>query len=70
MSDTVTITVFGATCRCLGLKCLIEVKRAAGTPRDLEVVAKLEAFLKNVKVNPLLIAKRLRMSQCVGICEA
>jgi predicted nucleotidyltransferase len=43
---TITITLFGATCRCLGLKRLIEVKRAAGRPRDLEVVAELEALLE------------------------
>ena len=43
---TITITVFGATCRCLGLKRLIEVKRAAGRPRDLEAVDELEALLE------------------------
>ncbi|CAI4033744.1 hypothetical protein DNFV4_04186 [Nitrospira tepida] len=46
LPHTITITLFGATCRCLGLKRLIEVKRAAGRPRDLEVVAELEALLE------------------------
>jgi predicted nucleotidyltransferase len=38
------ITVFGVRCRCLGLDKLIEVKRAAGRPRDLQAVADLEAL--------------------------
>ncbi len=36
--------VFGCDVRCLGLRKLIEVKRAAGRPRDLEVIAELEAL--------------------------
>lgn len=43
--DAIEITLFGVTCQCLGLKRLIEVKRAAGRPRDLEVIAELEALL-------------------------
>ena len=43
--DTVDLALFGVTCRCLGLKRLIEVKRAAGRPRDLEAIAELEALL-------------------------
>ena len=38
--------IFDVNCRCLGLKRLIEVKRATGRPRDLEVVAELEALLE------------------------
>ncbi len=49
---TITITVFGSTCRCLGLRRLIEVKRAAGRPRDLEVVAELEALLEEREGRP------------------
>lgn len=37
-----TIEVFGLRCRCLGLRKLIEVKRAAGRPKDLEAIAELE----------------------------
>lgn len=44
LPDTVELTVFGMTCRCLSLDRLIEVKRAAGRPRDLEAVAELEAI--------------------------
>lgn len=44
LPDTVTITLFGHPCRCLSLERLIQVKRAAGRPRDLEAVAELEAL--------------------------
>lgn len=40
-----TIDVFGVTCLCLALPRLIEVKRAAGRPKDLEAIAELEAIL-------------------------
>jgi len=38
------VRIAGADCRCLGLEKLIEVKRAAGRPKDLEVIAELEAL--------------------------
>jgi hypothetical protein len=41
---TVGIRVFGMECRCLDLDTLIQVKRAAGRPRDLEAIAELEAI--------------------------
>lgn len=44
--DAIEIKVFGVICRCLSLKRLIEVKRAAGRPRDLEAVAELQALLE------------------------
>ncbi len=44
ITDSVTITVFGVECRCLGLDRLIEVKRAAGRPKDFEAIAELEAL--------------------------
>lgn len=40
------VTVFGESCLCLGLRKLIQVKRAAGRPRDLLAVADLEALLE------------------------
>ena len=49
LPHTISLTVFGTTCRCLGLKRLIEVKRAAGRRRDLEAVAELEALLEQEK---------------------
>jgi hypothetical protein len=41
---TVTVTVFGADTRILDLPTLIHVKRAAGRPKDFEVIAELEAL--------------------------
>jgi hypothetical protein len=38
------VPAFGVEIRCLDLDCLIEVKRAAGRPRDLEAIAELEAL--------------------------
>ncbi len=46
LPHSLTLQLFGVPCRCLGLRRLIEVKRAAGQPRDLEVVAELEALLE------------------------
>jgi hypothetical protein len=45
IGDTIALDVFGIKCRCLSLKCLIQVKRAAGRPRDFEVIAELESIL-------------------------
>jgi predicted nucleotidyltransferase len=44
LADTISIRFFGVECRCLGLERLIQVKRAAGRPRDLEAIAELEAL--------------------------
>jgi len=44
VSDTIEIELFGVRCLCLGLEKLIQVKRAAGRPKDLEVLAELEAI--------------------------
>jgi predicted nucleotidyltransferase len=41
-SETIEVEIAGVECRCLGLERLIKVKRAAGRPKDLEVVAELE----------------------------
>jgi hypothetical protein len=43
---TVAVELFGHPCRCLDLGWLIRVKRAAGRPKDLEVVAELEALFE------------------------
>ncbi len=37
-------TLFGVDCQCLGLDKLIQVKRAAGRPKDIEAIAELEAI--------------------------
>lgn len=42
---TIPIEVGGVQCLCLDLERLIQVKRAAGRPKDLEVVAELQQIL-------------------------
>ena len=49
LKDTIVLCVFGIECRCLSLERLIHVKRAAGRPKDLEVIAELEAILEESK---------------------
>lgn len=44
-SHTVALSVFGRDIRVLDLPALIRAKRAAGRPKDLEVIAELEALL-------------------------
>ncbi len=41
---TVRLHVAGVECLCLGLERLIEVKRAAGRPKDFEAIAELEVI--------------------------
>ena len=41
---SVVLTLFGRQVRCLSLPQLIAAKRAAGRPKDLEVLAELEAL--------------------------
>jgi hypothetical protein len=44
--ETIKIQVAGVECRCLSLEQLIEVKRAAGRPKDLEAIAELQQILE------------------------
>jgi predicted nucleotidyltransferase len=44
LSHTITVIVFGREILLLDLPWLIRVKRAAGRPKDLEVIAELEAL--------------------------
>lgn len=46
LEDSIELELLGKTIRCLGLQRLINVKRAAGRPKDLEAVAELEAILE------------------------
>ncbi len=41
--------MFGARVLCLGLRKLIEVKRAAGRPKDLEAIAELELLRERLR---------------------
>jgi hypothetical protein len=40
------VTAFGISCRVVTLERLIQLKRAAGRPKDLEVIAELQALLE------------------------
>lgn len=42
LPNTIRLELGGVECLCLNLERLIEVKRAAGRPKDLETVAELE----------------------------
>jgi hypothetical protein len=44
LSHTIVVTLFGRETRCLSLEWLIHTKRAAGRPRDFEVIAELEVL--------------------------
>jgi predicted nucleotidyltransferase len=44
LPHTVETQLFGIPCRCVNLTKLIELKRAAGRPRDLEAIAELEVL--------------------------
>jgi hypothetical protein len=46
LSSTLELHVFGRKVRCLTLSKLIEVKRAAGRPKDFEAIAELEILLE------------------------
>jgi len=52
VAHTIELRVFGMRCLCLGLDKLIDVKRAAGRPKDLEVIAELEAIRDAAKGEP------------------
>lgn len=43
---TEILELFGKKCLCLGIKRLIEVKRAAGRPKDFEAIAELQVILE------------------------
>jgi predicted nucleotidyltransferase len=49
LQHSVKIELYGVTCLCLNLPKLIDVKRAAGRPKDLETIAELESILDEQK---------------------
>ena len=46
LSHSVEIEAFGIRCRCVTLERLIQLKRAAGRPKDLESIAELQLLLE------------------------
>ncbi len=46
LSHSQEMEFFGRRCKCLDLPTLVRVKRAAGRPKDLEVIAELEALVE------------------------
>jgi predicted nucleotidyltransferase len=46
LPHSVRLRLYGTECQCLGLEKLIQVKRAAGRPKDFESIAELEAILE------------------------
>ena len=44
VAHSTTAPVFGVSCLCLNLDTLIQVKRAAGRPKDFEAIAELEVL--------------------------
>lgn len=46
---TIRMNLYGNDCLCLELERLIQVKRAAGRPKDLEAIAELETILEERK---------------------
>ncbi|MEP7000068.1 MAG: hypothetical protein ABI969_06300 [bacterium] len=50
LPHALTLTIFGRATHLLDLPWLIRVKRAAGRPKDLEVIAELEALQEEIDV--------------------
>jgi len=44
LSHSISVEVFGSSCRVLDLETLIRTKRMAGRPKDLEALAELESL--------------------------
>lgn len=49
LPDAIPVELYGVRALCLGLRRLIQVKRAAGRIKDLEAIAELEAILEEGK---------------------
>jgi len=46
LAHTVEVEAFGLHCLCVTLEHLIQLKRAAGRPKDLEAIAEMQALLE------------------------
>ena len=49
LAETIKVEIADVNCLCLNVERLIAVKRAAGRPKDLEVVAELEQILDETR---------------------
>jgi predicted nucleotidyltransferase len=49
LPETIQIEIAGVNCLCLNVERLIAVKRAAGRPKDLEVIAELQQILDETR---------------------
>lgn len=45
LPHTIEVEAFGVSCKCVSLERLIQLKRAAGRPKDLESIAELQVLL-------------------------
>ena len=50
--DCVEMEVFGVSCLCVTLERLIQIKRAAGRPKDFEMIAQMQALLEERRRHP------------------
>ena len=46
LPHTIEVEAFGVRIKCVALERLIQLKRAAGRPKDLEAIAELQALLE------------------------
>jgi predicted nucleotidyltransferase len=46
LPDSVELEIFGQRCQCVTLERLIQIKRAAGRPKDFEMIAQMQALLE------------------------
>ena len=48
LPETIRLDIAGVECLCINLEKLIQVKRAAGRPKDLETIAELQQILDSL----------------------
>lgn len=49
VSHTISVHIFDVHCACLDLETLVAVKRAAGRPKDFEIIAELESIRDEIE---------------------
>ncbi len=66
LCHAVALPLFGMQCLCLDLDTLIQVKRAAGRPKDFEAIAELEALREEQRKDKPSHPNRRRASKSSG----